>query len=88
MALWWLSFAPKTGPATVVIVEADALLSAVSETNRRQINPHGEVLGFEIPREMEAIWRPHMNKPLSINELQRIEPGVMTIAELEDGGEV
>jgi hypothetical protein len=50
----WLSFADDEGFLGVVIVRARGLLDAVTEVNRRNLNPHGEVACTEIPDDLEA----------------------------------
>lgn len=51
---FWLSFAGDDGFHGAVIVHADDFVMAVMECHLRQINPHGEVQGMEIPPDVAA----------------------------------
>ena len=67
---WWLSFADKGGFRGVFITKAFGLLDAIRQANLLNQNPHGEVMGFEIP-----IDHPNgdMLKPELLNRLLQKE---------------
>jgi hypothetical protein len=52
---YWLSFAAEDGFRGAVIVHAEDFITAVMECNLRDINPHGECQGMEIPAEYAAM---------------------------------
>ena len=78
MTYWWLSFTDNTraeGDRFLggCIIEASSFGEAINEAWRRKINPGGEVMGFEVPCEYEAIIpRFGVNRLLSKDELNAL----------------
>jgi hypothetical protein len=71
--LYWISFCGDSGFLGVAIVEGRSMIGAVEESNRRGINPGGEVAVFEIPSlEYQNQARPYCNRLLQREELARI----------------
>jgi hypothetical protein len=72
MALWWLSFSSETANLGIAIIEAGSVHEAMLESHRRNINPGGEVLFFELPREAEDQARPYRHRLIQRDEAERI----------------
>lgn len=54
MKLFWLSFAGEEGFRGVVLVDADDFLTAHLQTVFAGINPGGEVIGHELPPDVDT----------------------------------
>lgn len=58
--LWWLSFADEDRCRGIVITEEVDVVAAVAKCWALEINPGGQVMGFEIPYDCaEATTLPH-----------------------------
>ena len=74
--LMYLSFAGEEGWRGAVIIKARGMGHAVLECHLRGINPHGQVMGIDIPEEEAArVAEADTNRLLSLEDCQRIWPG-------------
>ena len=81
----YLSFAGDEGWRGAVLVKAHGLTHAILECNRRKINPHGEVLGVDVPdEEIEKIPTALRFKLLNATEIDQYWGPCATLGELRE----
>jgi hypothetical protein len=78
-SVWWLSFVGDEGFRGAVMVNAEDFTTALMETNVRNINPHGEVQGLEIPAdEAQQIPEHWKYRILSRDECEQFDKEMMS----------
>ncbi len=77
---WWLSFADddKGGFLGAAIVQARGFTSAVQQAHLLHINPGGQVAGWEIAPESDALTERFRNRLLTREEAESIGQGAKT----------
>jgi hypothetical protein len=86
-ARWmYLSYAGELGFNGGIIIEAHGMASAVARVHALNISPGGQVMGTDIPKEMEATILPppeFRNRLLTKAELESFWGDMKTLGELE-----
>lgn len=94
--IFWLSFCDSNRPKGrqflgAAVVEANDLAEAITKSWPEGCNPGGEVLSAEIPKPEYARVRPHLNRLMQREELERLFGECMSpdeIAETVDASRV
>ncbi len=84
-AMMYLSFCGEEGFRGAVFVNGEDILAGVMEANRLGINPHGEVMGVEIPAEAAGheMIQNNKNRLLSRDDMEALGLEPVRVGDME-----
>jgi len=89
LMIFWLSFCDPERPKGTQflgasLVEADDLEQAIRTAHRVGANPGGEVMSMEVPQRTWGGCRPHLNRLMQREELEKIFGPAVDLDEMSE----